>query len=212
MLVYLAGVPVPPIVSVSDRVTSGVPRRIRWLAERACHYCGRGSPLNRSCAGQRPAARVGVAGPTPSLTCGFCSVSRRFTPVKWRAQIVVMHVHDAAGRLLNATFSAQPEGNWVALIMESRSGRAAGRPGRNADYNPALTLLLERLARLDATLAVVSPGRFQEDTGPGHSRGGAPVDHRTGPASTGTGHGSASCADGNGAGQDRPGARRNEGR
>jgi hypothetical protein len=63
-----------------------------------------------------------------------------------------MHVHDAAGRPLNATFSAEPEGNWVALIMESRSGRAAGRPGRNADYNPALTLLLERLARLDATL------------------------------------------------------------
>jgi 5-methylcytosine-specific restriction protein B len=63
-----------------------------------------------------------------------------------------MHVHDAAGGSLNATFSAEPEGNWVALIMESRSGRAAGRPGRNADYNPALTLLLERLARLDATL------------------------------------------------------------
>jgi len=64
-----------------------------------------------------------------------------------------MHVYDAAGRPLNATFSAQPEGNRIALIMESRSGRAAGRPGRNADYNPALTLLLERLARLDATLA-----------------------------------------------------------
>ena len=57
------------------------------------------------------------------------------------------------GRPLNATFSAESEGDWIALIMESRSGRAAGRPGRNADYNPALTLLLERLARLDATLA-----------------------------------------------------------
>ena len=64
-----------------------------------------------------------------------------------------MQVHDAAGRPLNATFSTEPEGDWVALIMESRSGRAAGRPGRNADYNPALTLLLERLVRLDATLA-----------------------------------------------------------
>jgi hypothetical protein len=63
-----------------------------------------------------------------------------------------MQVLDAAGRPLNATFSAEPEGDWVALIMESRSGRAAGRPGRNADYNPALTLLLERLCRLDATL------------------------------------------------------------
>ena len=49
-------------------------------------YARQGSPLNRSCAGQRPAARVGVAGPTPGLTCGFCSVGRRFTPVKWRAQ------------------------------------------------------------------------------------------------------------------------------
>jgi hypothetical protein len=66
-----------------------------------------------------------------------------------------MQVLDAAGRLLNATFSAEPEGDWVALIMESRSGRAAGRPGRNADYNPALTLLLERLARLAATLVDV---------------------------------------------------------
>jgi len=64
-----------------------------------------------------------------------------------------MQVLDAAGMPLNATFSAEPEAGWVALIMESRSGRAAGRPGRNADYNPALTLLLERLARLDATLA-----------------------------------------------------------
>ena len=36
-----------------------------------------------------------------------------------------MQVLDAAGRLLNATFSAEPEGDWVALIMESRSGGAA---------------------------------------------------------------------------------------
>src|ERR1700735_3316504 len=66
-----------------------------------------------------------------------------------------MQVLDAAARLLNATFSAEPEVDWVALIMESRSGRAAGRPGRNADYNLALTLLLKRLARLDATLVDV---------------------------------------------------------
>ena len=45
-----------------------------------------GSPLKRSCAGQRPAARVGAAGPNPGLTCGFCSVGRRSTPVKWRAR------------------------------------------------------------------------------------------------------------------------------
>jgi hypothetical protein len=54
------------------------------------HNGSQGSPLNRSCAGQRPVARTGVAGPTPSLTCGFCSVGRRFTPVKWRAQTAVI--------------------------------------------------------------------------------------------------------------------------
>jgi hypothetical protein len=47
--------------------------------------------------------------------------------------------------------------------MESRSGRAAAKPGRNADYNPALAILLERLGRLDATLvdALVGSRRTQ---------------------------------------------------
>ena len=36
--------------------------------------------------------------------------------------------------------------------MESRGGSSGGRPARNADYNPALTLLLERLAGLEAML------------------------------------------------------------
>ena len=49
----------------------------------------RGSPLNRSCASQRPATRVGAAEPDPGLTCGFCSVGRRSTPVKWRARTAV---------------------------------------------------------------------------------------------------------------------------
>jgi len=63
-----------------------------------------------------------------------------------------MRPFDAAGNALNATYSVVPDGTRVALIMESRSGSAAGRPGRNTDYNPALAILLERLARLDATL------------------------------------------------------------
>ena len=50
----------------------------------AAHKPPLGSPLNRSCAGQRPAVRVGVAGPNPGLTCGFCIVGRRSTPVRWR--------------------------------------------------------------------------------------------------------------------------------
>lgn len=64
-----------------------------------------------------------------------------------------MQVLDEAGGLLNATYHAEREADWIALIMDSRSGRAAGRPGRNADYNMALTKLLGRLAQLDATLA-----------------------------------------------------------
>jgi hypothetical protein len=41
-----------------------------------------GYSRNRSCAGQRLAARVGLGGLDPGLTCGFCSVDRRSTPVK----------------------------------------------------------------------------------------------------------------------------------
>jgi len=63
-----------------------------------------------------------------------------------------MRPFDAAGNLLDATYSVVPDGTRVALIMESRSGRAAGSPGRNTDYNPALATLLERLGRLDGTL------------------------------------------------------------
>ena len=149
-------------------------------------------------------AMSAVSGRTPG------GVSNRWLASR-PAIIAGMQVLDAAGRPLNATFSAEPEGDWVALIMESRSGRAAGRPGRNADYNPALTLLLERLARLDATLvdALVDSRKTQ-------ALGIPEVERRliTEPVRlcAGAGHGSASCTDGNGAGQDRPGAGRDEGR
>ncbi len=74
-----------------------------------------------------------------------------------------MQPFDAAGNVLNARYSVIPDGTRVALIMESRSGRAAATPGRNADYNPALAILLERLGRLDATLvdALVDSRRTQ---------------------------------------------------
>jgi hypothetical protein len=39
-----------------------------------------------------------------------------------------MQVLDDMGRILNATYSAEAEGDWIALTTESRSGRAAGRP------------------------------------------------------------------------------------
>ncbi len=40
-----------------------------------------GYSRNRSCAGQRLAARVGLGRLDPGLTCGFWSVDRRSTPV-----------------------------------------------------------------------------------------------------------------------------------
>jgi hypothetical protein len=74
-----------------------------------------------------------------------------------------MRPFDAAGNVLNATYSVEPDGTRLALIMESRSGRTAGAPARNADYNSALTILLDRLGRLDATIldALVDSERTQ---------------------------------------------------
>jgi hypothetical protein len=65
-----------------------------------------------------------------------------------------MRVIDAAGRHLDASYAVEAEGPQLALIMESRGGGGTrdGRPGRNADYNNALEVLLERLGWLDATL------------------------------------------------------------
>jgi hypothetical protein len=65
-----------------------------------------------------------------------------------------MQVIDATGRHLDARYFVEPDGPQLALIMDSRGGGGSrdGRPGRNADYNLALEVLLERLGRLDATL------------------------------------------------------------
>lgn len=63
-----------------------------------------------------------------------------------------MQVIDGTGKLLDATYFVEPAGAYKDLIMESRGGSSGGRPARNADYNPALTLLLERLASLETTL------------------------------------------------------------
>jgi hypothetical protein len=64
-----------------------------------------------------------------------------------------MQVIDASGRLLDATYFMEPADDAVDLIMESMSGKSEDRPGgHNINYNPALTLLLERLAVLDASM------------------------------------------------------------
>lgn len=59
---------------------------------------------------------------------------------------------DDRGVMLDAQYSLEAEGEHLALILESRSGRPAGQAGRNAHYNRALTLLLARLGALRGTL------------------------------------------------------------
>ncbi len=75
-----------------------------------------------------------------------------------------MQLVDDRGRVLQAEYSVEPDGTYLALVMDSRSGTSGSRPPRNPDYNPALTVLLERLAGLHAVLidALVDSRRTQE--------------------------------------------------
>ncbi|MCZ7434864.1 DUF3883 domain-containing protein [Micromonospora sp. WMMC241] len=68
---------------------------------------------------------------------------------------------DDSGRLLDAEYSVEPDGDHLALILESMSGRAEGRAPRNTDYRPAFELLLKRLKARRAVIeaAVVDSRR-----------------------------------------------------
>jgi hypothetical protein len=77
-----------------------------------------------------------------------------------------MRAWDADGVLLDASYSVVPDGDLLALIVESRGGggnAAAGVAGRNSDYNQALEVLLQRLRQFGATIrdAWVDSGRTQ---------------------------------------------------
>ena len=60
---------------------------------------------------------------------------------------------DDEGAVLDAEYHVEPDGQALALILESRGGGEAGsnRP-RHPDYNRALSTLLHRMARLDTVL------------------------------------------------------------
>ncbi|MGC4886378.1 hypothetical protein [Micromonospora sp. DT227] len=45
---------------------------------------------------------------------------------------------DDSGRVLDAEYAVEPDGDYLAVILESMSGRAKGRPPRDTDYRPAL--------------------------------------------------------------------------
>ncbi|WP_218158084.1 McrB family protein [Lentzea flaviverrucosa] len=60
---------------------------------------------------------------------------------------------DDTGEVLDADFEVESDGDGLALVMKSASGRSTGRPnGRNPQYNRALELLLSRLRHRDAVL------------------------------------------------------------
>lgn len=63
-----------------------------------------------------------------------------------------MHLVDDQSNELDAEYSVEPDGRYLALIMNSRGGAGPGHPGRNRDYNLALTILLTRLGMLNAFL------------------------------------------------------------
>ena len=64
-----------------------------------------------------------------------------------------MQPSDDDGTVLDAEYHVEPDGQILALILESWGGGEAGSsPPRNPDYNRALTTLLRRLARLDAVV------------------------------------------------------------
>ncbi len=127
-VVGLSGRIFPPTALIADKHCEP---SVRQGASPQVARSGMGSPLNRSCAGQRPAARVGVAGPTPGLTCGFCSVGCRFTPVKWRAQTVITRGSRSAAHVLGQQVSDQRERCLPLILGEIVPGpEAAGARAR----------------------------------------------------------------------------------
>jgi hypothetical protein len=63
-----------------------------------------------------------------------------------------MHLIDDDGMPLNADYHGEPDEPYIALILESRSGRPGAQPDRNEAYDQVLDILLARLGMLDARL------------------------------------------------------------
>lgn len=75
-----------------------------------------------------------------------------------------MQLADDDGRVLDAEYLVEADGDHLALIMESRSGSSSSRAPRNPDYNRALTALLTRLGQLDGVLVdALADSRHTQD-------------------------------------------------
>jgi 5-methylcytosine-specific restriction enzyme A len=64
-----------------------------------------------------------------------------------------MKLTDDDGHELDAEYTVEPDGPYLAVVLSSRGGASGSATLRNPDYNQALTLLLKRLGRLNAVLA-----------------------------------------------------------
>lgn len=75
-----------------------------------------------------------------------------------------VRITDDTGRVLNAEFAVEPEGQRLSVVLESAGGITASGPARNSDYTPALELILARLRRMDALLvdALVDTQRTEQ--------------------------------------------------
>jgi hypothetical protein len=66
--------------------------------------------------------------------------------------LYIVLASDDDGRILDAEYSVEQDGDLLALILESASGPAGSRPARNMDYRRALAVLLGRLRDLGAVV------------------------------------------------------------
>jgi hypothetical protein len=63
-----------------------------------------------------------------------------------------MRVRDDSGDELDAEYSVERDGEFLALILESGGGPSGSRPARNADYRKGLAVLLDRLRALGTVI------------------------------------------------------------
>jgi hypothetical protein len=63
-----------------------------------------------------------------------------------------VYAHDDHGKRLDAKYEVERDGDGLALIMASASGKHGNRPATNPDYKDALLILLQRLRVLGAEL------------------------------------------------------------
>lgn len=63
-----------------------------------------------------------------------------------------MALQDINGTKLDASWSVEQDGEFLAVILKSSSGRSGNRPAQNRDYNEALTLLIAGLRACGAVL------------------------------------------------------------